>query len=122
MSKEAIYDVEIECISLMVLQKAIAFLLKELKAQKLAVAEFAIYGQRKIRVEGICMKLPKCAFPIDVVVKNGKLTICGDSMDLRYAAGVLKQFYGATEVSMKFRSEVKYNEKTKEAEVLLSGV
>jgi hypothetical protein len=122
MSKEAIYGVEIECVSLMVLQKAIQLLTKELKAERLSVKEFMIYGQRKIQVNGVCMKLQRCAYPIDVAVINGKLTISGDSMDVRYAAGVLKQFYGATEVSMKFRSEVKYNQKTRELDVLLVGV
>jgi hypothetical protein len=122
MSKEAIYDVELEHVSLMVLQKAIQLLIKELKAERLSVKEFMIYGKKIIPVKGVCMKLPRCAFPIDVELKNGILTISGDSMDVRYAAGVLKQFYGATEVSMKFKSEVKYNQKTREVDVLLVGV
>ena len=120
MSKEAQYELEIENTSRTILEKAIGCLCKELKAQKLNVSQFRIYGNRQINVQGICVHIPGMAYPVDVYVdQNKKLVVNGDSMDIRTAGQRVQQFYAAMEYSMAHHVPMEYNKKTREVEMLL---
>jgi len=122
MSKEAIYAVELERVSNNILKKALDLLIKELNPEKIKTSNFKIYNNKTIAVNGVCIKLKDLAFPIDIYVdEKGKLVINGDEMDVKRAAGRIKQFYEGMEFSIRYSSPLKYNERKDELELLMEA-
>lgn len=120
MSKEALYVVELEKVNNRVLNRAMDLMIKELSLEKVKTANFKIYNNKTLPIQGICVKLPEASYPIDIYVDtNGKLVINGDSMDVKRAAGRIKQFYEGIEFSLKYNSPLKYNKKQDELELLM---
>jgi hypothetical protein len=122
MSKEAIYAVELERVSNNILKKALNLLIKELNPEIIKTSNFKIYNNKTIPVNGVCIKLKDLAFPIDIYVdEKGKLVINGDEMDVKKAAGRIKQFYEGMEFSIRYRSPLKYNKRKDELELLMEA-
>ena len=121
MSKEALYEVEIENAIKMILDRAIDEMLMELEGQRMFVSRFNIYNNRQIDVKGVCIKLKGAAYPCTVYINNsGKVIVEGDSMDVQLVAGRVKQFYEATEFATTFRAPMRYNKKTDEIDMQLA--
>jgi len=122
MSKQALYVVELERINNSVLKRALDKMIQELSLERIYTPNFEIYNKKKISVKGVCLKIPGLLYPIDVYTDdNGKLVINGDEMDLKRAAGRIKQFYEGMEFSIKYNTPMKYNKKEDELELLLEA-
>jgi len=120
LSKQAIYIVELENVNETVLDRALEKMIEEMELEEVHKQLFKIFGEKKIKVNGTCIQLPGCSYPIDVYVdKEGKLVINGDEMDIKIAAGRIKQFYEAQQFSMRFRTPARYNKETDEIEMML---
>lgn len=120
MSKEALYVVELEKVNNTVLTRAIEYMIRELSLERVHTPNFKIYNNKKISVNGICIKMPELMYPIDIYVdENNRLVVNGDEMDIKRAAGRIKQFYEAMGFSMKYNAPMVYNEKEQEIELLL---
>jgi len=120
MSKQALYVVEMEKVNNMVLTRAMEYMVKELSLEQVRTPNFKIYNNKKISVKGMCVKIPGLMYPVDIYVdEKNKLVINGDEMDIKRAAGRIKQFYEAMSFSVKYNVPLLYDEKKQEIELLL---
>jgi hypothetical protein len=95
MSKDARYTVKIKKPDQATLEAAIKNMVEAMNVEVLTEKTFHIY-QQNINKQGVCIKLPGAAYPVDVYIENGQIKIRGDSMDMRMANEVIEQYYKIT--------------------------
>jgi len=74
------------------LRAAVELMATAMKGQLVDGTTFHIY-QKDLNRTGICVRLPNCAYPVDIVIEGGQIKIHGDSMDLYRAQQLVEEFY-----------------------------
>ena len=118
MSKKLELGVEVDNANETTLQETLAKMMDYIGLEILDLEQFPIWNGSMVNVQGTCVKFKEVARCVDVYVKDGKLMIQGDEMDLGFVRQNLQAFYSATYASHQIaNSRLEFNEEEKRVSI-----